>query len=56
VFWSRDGSGALLTQADRPDQSKIFYAPTDGEFLYEMTAVFGQNPHNFQWQPEIVLP
>ncbi len=56
VFWSQDGSGALLTQADRPNQPKIFYAPTDGEFLYELTAVFGQNPHAFQWQPEIIVP
>lgn len=56
VLWAADGSGALLLQADRPNQPKLFYAPTDGEFLYEVTAVFGQNPHAFQWQPEIVVP
>ncbi|MAT96703.1 MAG: hypothetical protein CL608_06125 [Anaerolineaceae bacterium] len=56
VFWAKDGSGALLTQAVDLNQAKIFYAPTDGDFLYEITAVFGQNPHNFQWQPELVVP
>ncbi|MCA9917017.1 MAG: hypothetical protein KC445_03650 [Anaerolineales bacterium] len=56
VLWSADGSGALLTQSDQPNQPKLFFAPTDGEFLYEVTAVFGQNPHSFRWQPEIVVP
>lgn len=56
VLWARDGSGAFLTQAYRPNQPKLFYAPTDGDFLYEVTAVFGQNPHDFQWQPEIIVP
>ncbi|MEZ4594443.1 MAG: hypothetical protein R3D55_25355 [Chloroflexota bacterium] len=56
VLWSTDGSGALLVQSDQPNQPKLFYAATDGEFLYEVTAVFGQNPHSFQWQPEIVVP
>lgn len=56
VLWSADGSGALLTQSDQPNQPKLFYAPTDGAFLYEVTAVFGQNPHSFTWQPEIFVP
>lgn len=56
VLWSTDGSGALLVQSGQPNQPKLFYAPTDGEFLYEVTAVFGQNPHSFKWQPEIVVP
>ena len=56
AFWLRDGSGALLTQADGTEQRKIYYAPTNGEFLYGLTLVFGQNPHAFQWQPEIIMP
>ncbi len=56
VYWAKDGSGALLVQEPRQYQPQVFYAPTDGEFLYEVTAVFGQNPHSFQWQPEIVVP
>ena len=56
ALWAKDGSGAFLTQTSYPNQPKLFYAPTDGEFLYEVTAVFGQNPHNFQWQPEIIVP
>jgi hypothetical protein len=56
VLWAADGSGALLTQSDRPNQPKLFYAPANGEFLFEVTAVFGQNPHSFRWQPEIIVP
>ncbi|MCA9944106.1 MAG: hypothetical protein KC449_11525, partial [Anaerolineales bacterium] len=51
IFWTKDGSGALLQ-----NDSSIYYAPTNGDFLYEVTAVFGQNPHAFQWQPEIIVP
>lgn len=56
VFWSQDGSGALLSQRIGAPQLNIYYAPTNGEFLYDLTAVFGQNPHDFQWQPEIIVP
>ncbi len=56
VHWAKDGSGAILVQEPLQFQPNVFYAPTDGDFLYEITAVFGQNPHNFQWQPEIVVP
>jgi hypothetical protein len=56
VIWAGDGSGALLVQSDYPNQPNLFYAPTDGNFLYEVTAVFGQYPHSFQWQPEIIVP
>ena len=51
VLWAKDGSGALLEKG-----SLIFYAPASGEFLFEITAVLGQNPHNFQWQSEIIVP
>ena len=51
VLWAKDGSGALLDK-----EPFTFYAPASGEFLYEITAVLGQNPHRFQWQPEIIVP
>jgi len=56
VVWAKDGSGALLVQQPRQFETTVYYAPTDGDFLYDVTAVLGQNPHNFQWQPEIVVP
>ncbi|GJM40562.1 MAG: hypothetical protein DHS20C20_08440 [Ardenticatenaceae bacterium] len=56
VLWAADGSGALLLQSDRPTQPLLYYAPADSNILYEVTAVFGQNPRAFQWQPEIILP
>jgi hypothetical protein len=56
VYWAKDGSGAILVQQPSPFESTVFYAPTDGDFLYEITAVLGQNAHAFQWQPEIVVP
>lgn len=56
VYWAKDGSGAILVQQPRQYETIVFYAPTDGDFLYEMTAVLGQNAHAFQWQPEIVVP
>ena len=51
VLWVTDGSGALLQKGD-----SFFFAPTSGEFLYGITAVIGQTPHNLQWQPEIIVP
>ena len=51
VLWAKDGSGALLEKG-----ALFFYAPSNGDYLYEMTAVLGQTPHAFQWQPEIILP
>lgn len=51
VNWAKDGSGALLLK-----DGSIYYAPASGEFLYEITAVLGQDPHDFQWQPEIIVP
>ncbi|MBK8902141.1 MAG: hypothetical protein IPM53_13230 [Anaerolineaceae bacterium] len=56
VYFAKDGSGAVMVLAPRQFETAVFYAPTDGDFLYEVTAVLGQNPHNFEWQPEIVLP
>ncbi|MCC6605468.1 MAG: hypothetical protein IT327_19835 [Anaerolineae bacterium] len=56
IYWARDGSGALLVQQPRQFETTVYYAPTDGDFLYDITAVLGQNPHDFQWQPEIVVP
>ena len=54
TFWLPDGSGALMSQFGPPPN--IYYAPTNGEFLYDLTAVFGRYPHAFQWQPKIVAP
>ncbi|MCB8976170.1 MAG: hypothetical protein H6657_01945 [Ardenticatenaceae bacterium] len=56
VYWAKDGSGAILVQQPRQFETTVFYAPTDGDFLYEITAVLGQNAHAFQWQPEIIVP
>ncbi|WP_420642214.1 TolB family protein [Candidatus Leptofilum sp.] len=56
VLWAANGSGALLIQSDRPNQPRLFYAPADDDGLHEVTAVFGPNPHAFQWQPEIIVP
>jgi hypothetical protein len=56
VVWARDGSGAILVQRPSPFEATVYYAPTDGDFLYDITAVLGQNAHAFQWQPEIVVP
>ncbi len=56
IYWAKDGSGALLVQEPRQFEATVYYAPTDGDFLYDVTAVLGQNPHDFQWQPEIVVP
>ena len=56
IIWAKDGSGALLRLVERRFQSRLFYAPTDGDLLYEITAVIGPNSHNFQWQPEIIVP
>lgn len=56
VVWARDGSGAILVQQPRQFETTVYYAPTDGDFLYDVTAVLGHYPHNFQWQPEIVVP
>ena len=56
VYWAKDGSGAILVQQPRQFETTVFYAPTDGDFLYEITAVLGQNAHAFQWQPEIIIP
>lgn len=56
VVWAKDGSGALLVQQPRQFETTVYYAPIDGDFLYEITAVLGQNPHDFRWQPEILVP
>ena len=56
TIWAKDGSGALLVQEPAPSQSIVYYAPTSSEILYEITAVLGQTPHSFQWQPEIIVP
>lgn len=44
VFWSPDGSGAIVVQ-----NGYVLYAPGSGEGLYEVTAVFGVQAHNFIW-------
>lgn len=51
ALWAADGSGAIVVSGER-----VYYAPTEGEALFEVTAVLGSNPAQFQWQPEIVVP
>ncbi|HFQ92884.1 MAG TPA: hypothetical protein ENK32_02665 [Anaerolineae bacterium] len=51
ALWAADGSGALIVSGGR-----VYYAPAAGEALFEVTAVLGGDPAQFQWQPEIVVP
>ncbi|MCP4356743.1 MAG: hypothetical protein GY796_01840 [Chloroflexi bacterium] len=51
--WAKDGSGAIILPGDG---SRVYYGPAEGEFLYDVTAVLGADPHAYQWQPEIVVP
>ncbi|HIE54539.1 MAG TPA: hypothetical protein EYP90_05060 [Chromatiaceae bacterium] len=50
-LWVADGSGVLIV-----DGLQVYYAPAQGDALYEVTAVLGSEAHRFQWQPEIVVP
>lgn len=53
VAWSRDGYGVVMgTQ----EFSRVYYGQADGDYLYDVTAVLGAEPHAYQWQPEIVVP
>lgn len=49
--WSKDGSGVIITPADT---ERIYYGSANGEFLHDMTAVFGAEARAFHWLPEIV--
>ena len=44
VVWSPDGTGAIVLQ-----NGYVLYAPTNGDVLYDGTAVFGTNAHSFEW-------
>lgn len=46
--WSNDGSGVLIVPND---MQRVYYSAADGEFLYDVTAVLGAEPHKFHWQP-----
>ncbi len=51
VFWAPDGSGAIAVQ-----NNYVLYAPVSGEGLYDVTAVFGSQPHDFVWLPPSNAP
>ncbi len=53
AFWSKDGYGVLIMIQE---YGRVYYAQADGDYLYDVTAVLGAEPHAFHWQPEIVLP
>jgi len=46
VVWVPDGSGAVAVQ-----NGYVLYAPVSGEGLFDVTAVFGSQPHDFVWLP-----
>ncbi|MCA9926933.1 MAG: hypothetical protein KC419_00595 [Anaerolineales bacterium] len=46
VFWSPDGSGAVVVQ-----NGYVLYAPANGEGLWDGTAVFGSRARDFVWLP-----
>ena len=51
VTWSPDGSGAIAIQG-----SYVLYAPVSGAGLFDVTAVFGSQPHDFVWLPPSNAP
>lgn len=51
--WSKDGYGVLIVAQE---YGRVYYAQADGDYLYDVTAVFGAEPHAFHWQPEIIVP
>ncbi len=53
AFWSKDGYGVVMVTQE---YGRVYYAPADGDYLYDVTAVLGAEPHHFHWQPQIVLP
>ncbi|HRQ39696.1 MAG TPA: hypothetical protein PLD25_17445 [Chloroflexota bacterium] len=53
AFWSKDGYGVLIMTQE---YGRVYYAQADGDYLYDVTAVLGAEPHAFHWQPEIVVP
>lgn len=50
VLWSADGFGAIVVH-----NGVTYYAPADGNTLYDMSAVFGANAHSFLWQRDIII-
>lgn len=51
IVWSPDGSGAVVVQ-----NQLALYAPSSGDDLYQMTAVFGPWAHHFAWLPAGTVP
>ncbi|MCP5094681.1 MAG: hypothetical protein GY943_03925 [Chloroflexi bacterium] len=44
ITWSPDGTGAIVIQ-----NGYVLFAPTNGDVLYDGTAVFGTTAHSFEW-------
>lgn len=53
--WSSDGFGAIIIPGGGQTPS-IYYGTATGDFLYDLTAVLGNEAHAFHWQPEIIIP
>ncbi len=51
--WSRDGYGVIMVSSF---DTHVYYGVADGDYLYDLTAVLGAEPHAYHWQPEIVVP
>jgi hypothetical protein len=53
AVWSEDGYGVMMSSTS---DGRVYYAQAEGDYLYDVTAVLGAEPHAFHWQPEIVPP
>ena len=49
VLWSPDGLGALVLG----EEGQLFFAPTDGSPLRELSTLFGQAAHGFIWMAPV---
>jgi hypothetical protein len=45
VFWAGDGSGAIIRWRD-----ETYYAPANGNFLYNVTFALGRGVSKYVWQ------
>ncbi|MCA9981723.1 MAG: hypothetical protein KDD89_12840, partial [Anaerolineales bacterium] len=45
VYWVSDGSGAIVSLA-----GETYYAPANGDFLYNVSAALGRGATDFYWQ------
>ncbi len=47
VSWAPDGSGAIMWSYT--DIGEVFYAPANGDALYQVTPALGRGAHDFYW-------